>query len=361
MSISLSITSITNTCTTRLFLFLIIGDHSAASNLTEAEVDERMRLLIDMEDPDIVIDLRHHNHGAESKYDVFWAECEQFLNEDIGLAVDDRRHGEITHLARAISVRDLRDQVTSQLALGTNIPSIEWIRLQFWPKSSSLASLQHTGRFKVRYMVQQQQFRRNHVDAHYAAAIFRYMREYALMIKDYCLFLCLDDKHRIKVGEPRFPVATAERGRRVLVANEERLVVGDHDFTTFGIIPSVILLVDIPEAISESWYAGQVFVGLKDSAFEPSSPIRHMTELYDILRVNNLAYNSSVLFIYTDGGPDHRLTYISVQVSLICLFLKLDLDYLCAGRTAPYHSWRNPVERIMAIVNLGLQSIGIAR
>ena len=44
-----------------------------------------------------------------------------------------------------------------------------------------------------------------------------------------------------------------------------------------------------------------------------------------------------------------------------CLFLKLDLDYFCAGRTAPYHSWRNPVERIMSLLNLGLQCIGLAR
>ena len=50
-----------------------------------------------------------------------------------------------------------------------------------------------------------------------------------------------------------------------------------------------------------------------------------------------------------------------MYLSLICLFLKLDLDYLCAGRTAPYHSWRNPVERIMSILNLGLQCVGLAR
>ena len=39
----------------------------------------------------------------------------------------------------------------------------------------------------------------------------------------------------------------------------------------------------------------------------------------------------------------------------------LNLDYLCAARTAPYHSWKNPVERIMSLLNLGLQCIGLAR
>lgn len=67
------------------------------------------------------------------------------------------------------------------------------------------------------------------------------------------------------------------------------------------------------------------------------------------------------MFPYTDGGPDHRLTYISVQLSLFTQFLKLDLDFLCAARTAPFHSWRNPVQRIMSILNLGLQCVGIAR
>ena len=67
------------------------------------------------------------------------------------------------------------------------------------------------------------------------------------------------------------------------------------------------------------------------------------------------------MLIYTDGGPDHRLTYLKVQLSLISLFLKLDLDFLCVCRTAPYHSWRNPVKQVMSILNLGFQSIGLMR
>ena len=52
--------------------------------------------------------------------------------------------------------------------------------------------------------------------------------------------------------------------------------------------------------------------------------------------------------MYSDGGSDQRLTYmyVSVQVSLISLFLKQDLDFLCAARTAPAHSWNNPVEQV---------------
>jgi hypothetical protein len=64
--------------------------------------------------------------------------------------------------------------------------------------------------------------------------------------------------------------------------------------------------------------------------------------------------NKTILSVYSKGGPDHRLTYVSVQLSLIALFRNLNLDCLVACRTAPNHSWKNLVERMMSIVNLGL-------
>lgn len=35
--------------------------------------------------------------------------------------------------------------------------------------------------------------------------------------------------------------------------------------------------------------------------------------------------------------------------------------FLCAVRTLPHNSWKNPAERIMSILNLALQGVGIAR
>ena len=114
------------------------------------------------------------------------------------------------------------------------------------------------------------------------------------------MFTCLDDKHRVPVGKPGYPVASVERGKRVIVSRNTDFLAADHDFTC-------------------------------------------------------------MLFLYTDGGPDHRITYLSVQLSLISIFLSLDLDYLYAVRTAPAQSRKNPVERIMSILNLGLQSVGLMR
>ena len=91
-----------------------------------------------MEDPDILPDLRVHNTGHATKYEVFWSECEIFLSEDIGVTVDDRRHGMITHLSCVFSVKDLVQQVKDRCPVDTPVPSNEWVRLQFGHLHASL-------------------------------------------------------------------------------------------------------------------------------------------------------------------------------------------------------------------------------
>ena len=53
----------------------------------------------------------------------------------------------------------------------------------------------------------------------------------------------MDDKHNIKVGEPSYPLAAAERGKQVIVGVNEVMAVGDHDFSKCTITPSVNLIV----------------------------------------------------------------------------------------------------------------------
>ena len=125
------------------------------------------------------------------------------------------------------------------------------------------------------------------------------------------------------------------------------------------ILPSVALIIDVPATIDGSWYDGEIHIGLQDAVYEPSSPLQHLAELYSIL-ITNIG-NKKALFIYTDGGADHRLTFVSVQLALIALFLNLNLNFICAGRTCPHHSWRNPVECIISIINLGCQWVGLKR
>ncbi|PKK56469.1 hypothetical protein RhiirC2_796970, partial [Rhizophagus irregularis] len=107
----------------------------------------------------------------------------------------------------------------------------------------------------------------------------------------------------------------------------------DHDFTKLSVTPSISLFCEIPKDISESFYQGQVFVSYKDSVFQPSSAFRHSSEWLKCLHEKYVTL-PEMLIIYTDGA---------------------------AVRTAPYHSWTNPAERVMSIINLGLQNVALKR
>ena len=125
----------------------LTNDASAPTNHNETEIDERMRIILEIEDADIVVDLRHSNSGRKTRYSVFWSECKKFLDEVIGSPVDDRRHGSVTHLAKAISVCDFREQVQAKCPDGTPIPSESWICLQFWPKTQhAWSKIHYTGK-----------------------------------------------------------------------------------------------------------------------------------------------------------------------------------------------------------------------
>lgn len=290
----------------------------------------------------------------------FLEKTKEYIESVVETAVDDRRHDKFTHLATAISIPDLRRQVALTCPPNTPIPSEQWLRFQFaLINATSYSSLQYTGKLNVKFQVQSRQLRKEHIDMHYASAAFRYLKELSVKFREYTTFMCLDDKHHCKVGEPDHPVAAVDRGKRVIVGQEKVFAVSDHDFTKFSKVPSVTMLLDIPESIYGSFYRGQVYVGVKDLVLEPSSPIRHITEASKLLEFEQ--NQKSILLIYTDGRPDHRLTYLSVQLSLICLFLHGKYDMLVAVRTPPMNSWKNPPERIMSILNLALQSVGLMR
>ena len=174
--------------------YLYKGDSSASANLEESEIDARVDTFFELEEPSLIYDLRVHYKGNQSKFDVFWQRAKEYLEEDVGTAVDDRRHSTIVHMATAISVRDLREKVKERCPPGTLVPSDEWIRLQFAPSCvSSHTALRYTGKLQVCHKVQQRQWRKQHEDSHYAACIYRYQREYGVQMQQQCVFVCIDD------------------------------------------------------------------------------------------------------------------------------------------------------------------------
>ena len=116
----------------------------------------------------------------------------------------------------------------------------------------------------------------------------------------------------------------------------------NHDFTKFSFSPSVSLVVDIPNSIDESFYDGQVYVGLKNNVFETSSALRRACELKSCLNTSD--QNKPVECHYHDGGSDHNLRFLRTQFSQVAYFLQQDLDMLMLVQTPPQHSWKNPTE-----------------
>ena len=67
------------------------------------------------------------------------------------------------------------------------------------------------------------------------------------------------------------------------------------------------------------------------------------------------------LSAFTDGGGGRNITNLAVQKAIIALFLKLDIDEAIFARNAANCSFGNPVDRMLAIANIRLQSVGIMR
>ena len=204
------------------------GDNTNAEKL----VDERIKFLLSSDDPDLVWDLRSLNEGQKGKYDLFWEECERFIEELARAAADERRHNNVTHLTTAMAAKDLHKFVSSRLPEDAPMPSVKWLLLQFWPKDRTRkAAVHHTGRLKIRFAIQSRQHRASHPDQHYAGALFRYLREFAVHFREHSTLAFVDDKHSCKVGDPGHPLAAVERGKKVLVALGKTSTVSDQDFS----------------------------------------------------------------------------------------------------------------------------------
>ena len=107
------------------------------------------------------------------------------------------------------------------------------------------------------------------------------------------------------------------------------------------------------------YHARTAHIFLKDYIFQASSPTRHTTELGKLIK--KMFPSAVAIILFTDGGPDHNCKHTSVRLGLLALFLELDLDTMVVMRTAPTQSWANPVERVMSVLNLGLQGVALAR
>ena len=66
----------TSLATLREFYRVATGGQSASLTTAEEELDERLHEALEMEDPDLMVDLRELNKGCSDKFAVFWEKDE---------------------------------------------------------------------------------------------------------------------------------------------------------------------------------------------------------------------------------------------------------------------------------------------
>jgi len=54
-------------------------------------------------------------------------------------------------------------------------------------------------------------------------------------------------------------------------------------------------------------------------------------------------------------------TIANTPLQDMALFFKIDLDTVVVMRKAPTQRWGNSVERVMSVLNLGMQGVALAR
>lgn len=102
----------------------LTNDCTVPQSNVSKKVRSRILAAIDSQDTSVVFDMRNLTHEDETKFDDFFNEVEKFINEYELKAVDDRRHGLVSHLDVALSA-DLRNQIVKRLPQGSAIPSVE--------------------------------------------------------------------------------------------------------------------------------------------------------------------------------------------------------------------------------------------
>ncbi|WAQ96968.1 hypothetical protein MAR_029658 [Mya arenaria] len=327
-----------------------------ASQVSNPEMEQRLRLIA-LGETGLIADLRDMNFGRPSdKFDDFFT----VLNEVVEsyTAVDDRRHSGL-HLSQWINLEEMIVEAADKCPEGTLVPSKSLVRLQFQPRNPyAHAALNFTSKIPVQYKIQRRQLRLAHQDQHFCAAMYKYMKSKAIELGKYGMLVCSDDKAKVPVGNPGLPISTGVRGKQTITPASMENVAADHDMHCSSLTPSVYLVNDVPDSTDKSFVSGTVHVVVNDSVFQTSSAFRHSALLTKVL---SQGPTPKVLLRYTDGGTDQRNNLVSVQCANIGLFSKLDLDMLILARCAPGNSWCNPAERIMSILNLGLQNCALER
>ena len=170
--------------------------------------------------------------------------------------------------------------------------------------------------------------------------------------------------------------STAQHSTRAIVLTSDSVECRDHDFSSEKITPSATLPMNLTETLGyvfcEGEYGnGRIYVSVNDATMDCSTIIKHVTNLYLIMRYG-LEMATLVLiagggrttpyFVIVDcgGGPEHNLEHLTNQIYMFALSLVRNMDKLVATCGCPGLSYLNNSGRAMVISNIGLSGLGLS-
>ena len=162
--------------------------------------------------------------------------------------------------------------------------------------------------------MQVRQLRKEHPDSHYISALLQYVRHFPVADHLVMTLVSVDDKAVIPVGEPHCPISTGVRGhnKSLVPFNGPQVQALDHNFHVNGIVPSVAFFVDVLDNVSDTFFRGIPFITNKDKVTQPSSALRHATEMTNLIKMNELMESKHILVVVSDGGPDQPKIHFGV-------------------------------------------------
>ena len=123
--------------------------------------------------------------STKTKFEVYFQHVWSVLDKR-GLAVDERRHGDITRPSVPFaSLKLLMEEVKRELPPDTPVPCETYLRYQFWPRNPHHASTsRYVSRFPITLSTQSRTNRKPHIDGAYGVQLQRFVKEWSSLTRD---------------------------------------------------------------------------------------------------------------------------------------------------------------------------------
>ena len=274
-----------------------------------------------------------------------------------GAAADERRRSE--KLSTCKTLDDLHEALLEQ---GFTI-SRSGTYLRLLPRNSiTNEGKRHVTTVPVKLLKATNTARRNHDDAHFAAATVRYLKDVAVIMGAECaFFLSQDDKARVPLGLP-----SANKQSPILMHLEYKVQLPDHDWVIaerHKLIPSVYAAC-IVKSDSVS-YSGPTAIYIRSGKHDSSSAATHAADFealktvpaFQSVMCTDEGVLKPVVIITADGGPDENPRFPKTLAAAYRTFIENNLDAIFVACHAPGQSAYNAVERRMAPLSRDLSGL----